>query len=161
MFTKHCGSAATRASRRLILATAVAALISGAAVAADDGESKTLLKNSYQQFGNIDCTYAGYCGISFPATTDTETHITSLSCIFVLPVGTTIGYAQVGTQNFNPRSFVQPFYYGPAFEPGLSIYGINASTDLFVSKGDIPIAVVTSNGGAVTGFQCTISGYHS
>jgi hypothetical protein len=149
-------------TKQLILAAAALGglALSGAAVA-DDGESKTLLKNSYQQFGEIDCAYAGYCGISFPATTATETHITSLSCIFVLPVGTTIGYAQVGTQNFNPRSFVQPFYYGPAFEPGLSIYGINASTDLFVSKGDIPIAVVNSNGGAVTAFQCTISGYHS
>jgi hypothetical protein len=144
-----------------VTATVFGGLAISSAAIAEDGETKTLLNNSYQQFGSIDCTYGGYCGISFPATTATETHITSLSCIFVLPVGTTIGYAQVGTQNFNPRSFVQPFYYGPAFEPGLSIYGINATTNLFVSKGDIPIAVVTSNGGPVTGMECTISGYHS
>src|SRR5476649_2453898 len=93
MLTKQCGSAATRASRRLILATAVAALISGAAAAADDGESKTLLKNSYQQTAAVSCAGAqNDCVVQFPPMTDEKTVITGVSCsVFVTP-GSFVGF---------------------------------------------------------------------
>jgi hypothetical protein len=148
---------------KLILACAATALgglaVSSAAIAAD-AESRTLLKNSYQQFGTIDCTFAGACTVNFPATTAENTVITAVSCFFAIPSdGTFIRNSFLNSSNFNGSFALQPFIYGSA--DGFVTYGINASTNLFLQKASVPYVVVFSYGGATTDLNCTISGYQS
>lgn len=134
------------------------------AAVADDAESKTLLKNLYQQAGTptSPCIYSGgVCSILFPATTDTVTVITSVSCSLILPSGASIVTAELNSQLTTQTYFVLPTFSYPGTDtPGMAYYGINTSTNLIVNKGDKPIvSVYTANGQG--NFGCTITGYHS
>lgn len=144
--------------------TAVAGVIlSGLAIstALADGETTKLLHNPYQQGSTeADCTNSGFCEVTFPATTDADTVVTAISCLFALPQGAAISYATFGPDD-NLKFYIQPFYYGFSNLTGFNTYGINAQVNLFIKKGEIPAAAVNSVGGAVSGLECTISGYHS
>lgn len=165
MLTKRRGSAVTSATRRLILAAAVAALVSGAAFAADDGESKTLLKNSYQQTVEVSCAGAtdNTCLAQFPPMTDDKTLITGVSCSVIVTPGSFVGFilSHLGT----PTSVFLP---GFVFSQGTSLQAAtNAAVNSFFNKGDQPAVLASvSNGGQFssasgTALVCTISGYHS
>jgi hypothetical protein len=148
-------------TKKLILAAALVTGFAGSTVALADAETNTILKNAYQQ-GSIlaDCTNPGYCNVTFPATTDAKTVITAVTCIFALPPGSSIGYAEFGTQG-GLNFFVQPFFYGFSNLTGFNTYGINAQVNYFFNKGDVPVVAVSSSGGAVAGLECMASGYHS
>jgi hypothetical protein len=150
-------------TKKLILAAAVlGALATSGAVAADDSESKTLLKNFYQQFAipRGPCS-ANACAVLFPITTDTITVITAVSCGIQIPVGTSISSVELGTGEGEPSSVLQPFTFAGQAQTGVISYGINAATNLFLNKGVTPFVSVIAPGASITSMTCTISGYHS
>jgi hypothetical protein len=167
MFTKQCGFAATSAIRRLILAAAVAALVSRVAGAADDGESKTLLKNAYQQQTFVSCAQGQIeCVLTFPPTTDTKTVITAVSCSVDVTQGSFVGFTLLSNAAGASASLG---FFLPAFAYGQNQAGLlaatNATTNLFVDKGVSPeVQVFVSNGGVFSSesfLSCIISGSHS
>jgi hypothetical protein len=172
MLTKQCGSAATHAIRRLILAAAVLSglALSGASFAADDGESNKLIKNSYQQTLNAPCTALNVCAIVFPAMTDAKTVITAVSCTAFVTPGSFVGFRLINGASNGVVSQASPIVYLPAFVyaqegAGFLQVAMNATTNLFFDKGDsAQVDADVSNGGNLLTFQqmsCTISGYHS
>jgi hypothetical protein len=155
MFTKHL----------ILAAAAVGGLVlSGAAFAADDGESKTLLKNSYQQSAEVSCAgVESPCVVQFPPMTDAKTVLTGVSCsVFVTP-GSFVGFV---LSNYGTiQSIFLPAF---VFSQGTSLQAAtNASMNFFYAKGEqAAVLAVVSNGGqfastSALGLGCTISGYHS
>lgn len=154
-------------TKQLILAAAALSglALSGSVFAADDGESKTLLKNSYQQTAGVSCAGAqNDCVVQFPPMTDEKTVITGVSCsVFVTP-GSLVGFVLT---NFGT---IQSIFL-PAFvlrQDGTSLQAAtNASMTFFYAKGDqAAVLADVSNGGQFgstsgLGLRCTISGYHS
>jgi hypothetical protein len=151
MLTKQSGSAATRAIQCLILAATAAAFVPAAVVAADDGESKTLPKNLYQQSAlpSSPCVAsAGVCSILFPATTDAVTIVTSVSCVTVLPPGALITYGVLGPQSSTTPLSVLPVFTFPGQDaPDTVNWGINTSTNVIFNKGDRPVVTISTIGG--------------
>jgi hypothetical protein len=126
-----------------------------------DAETKTLLKNVYQQAVTApDCTYGGACGLQFPATTSATTLISAVSCSFVIPSGTFVANAFIADSSSGAAFQLQPFIYGTT-EDNVIVYGINSTTNLFLKAGGIPYVTIFGYGGAVTSLQCTVSGYQS
>jgi hypothetical protein len=157
------------------VAFAAAVLCSGYALA-DDGESKTLLKNAYQQSGsNNTCVSQGGCYIQLPPTTASSTVITNVSCSWFAVDGTIMQDAYLTNQPADvgpatPATFyLQPFIYAYSQDGGGIIYfGLNGTTHLYFKKGDVPLLSVgtgSSPGSAsipvARNFQCTVSGYQS
>jgi hypothetical protein len=148
-------------TKKTILAAAVLGALAVSTAALADGESKLLLNNPYQQGSTLaDCTNPGLCEVTFPATTDAKTVVTAVSCIFALPPGASVAFATFGP-DVSVKFYLQPFFYAFSNLTGFNTYGINAQVNLFLKKGDIPAAAVSSVGGSVGGLECTISGYHS
>jgi len=112
----------------------------------------------YQQFGTVNCTFAGDCSIVFPAITFGRTLIRHVSCDFELSTAGYIGYAQVGSRKANPRDFLQPFVNWT--NEGNSDFAINADTYLIVEKADVPIVEVFANNAPVQDLLCTVTGYY-
>jgi hypothetical protein len=126
-----------------------------------DAETKTLLKNVYQQIlAAPDCTYGGACGVVFPATTSTTTLIAAVSCSFTIPSGTFVANAFIADSSTGAAFYLQPFIYGTT-QDNVIVYGINSTTNLFLKAGGTPYVTIFGYGGAVTGLQCTVSGYQS
>jgi hypothetical protein len=146
-------------TKNLILAAAVGGFVlTGAAIAADDGESKTLLKNSYQQTSLVGCDSVVACYATFPATTADNTVITAVNCYFFVTSGTQAIFA-LGTQQSSARLVFQPFFIA---NTGNLNVGVNATTNLFVTKGDVVFIQVYAVGGTnEQQMTCTISGYRS
>lgn len=126
-----------------------------------DAETKTLLKNVYQQALTApDCTYGGACGLVFPATTSATTLISAVSCSFLIPSGTFVANAFIADSSTGATFHLQPFIYGTT-EDNVIVYGINATTNLFLKAGGTPYVTIFGYGGPVTSLQCTASGYQS
>jgi len=169
MFTKQRGSAATLSMRRVILAVAALSglAIAGVAGAAEDGESKTLLNNAYQQQALVACAQGQIeCVLTFPPTTDTKTVITAVSCSVTVTQGSFVGFTLLSNA---PGSSASLGFFLPAFAYGQNQFGLlaatNATTNLFVDKGVSPeVQVFVSNGGVFSSeslLACIISGHHS
>jgi hypothetical protein len=107
---------------------------------------------SYQQFATaIGCPTSG-CVIKFP-TVGADTLILNVSCQMVTEEGNVIiAYARLATLNTNYFAQLPVFAY--AVQP---YHGINASTYLYVAKGDQPIVTI-SQGAAGLSADCTLSG---
>ena len=148
----------------MLAAIGVVSFASSAVVnqALADAETKTLLKNIYQQTLTApDCTYGGACGVQFPATTSTTTLIAAVSCGFAIPAGTFVANAFVADNSVGGGAyFLQPFIYGTT-QDNVIVYGINSTTNLFLKAGGTPYVTIVGYGGPVTGLQCTVSGYQS
>jgi hypothetical protein len=114
-------------------------------------------RNPYQQFSRANCTLAGDCQTVFPAITTTRTLILHVSCSFGLATGGTIAFASLGSENANPRNGVPVFVNGTS--SGMTTYGINADTYLFVNQTDQPSVDVYSPTSVVQDLTCTVSGY--
>jgi hypothetical protein len=112
----------------------------------------------YQQFGSASCTFAGDCSIVFPKLTAAQTLIQHASCSFALATGGSIGFASLGSQNANPRNEFPAF--ANASTSGVTNYGINADTYLFVATADQPRIDVFGVGAVVQNLICTVSGYY-
>ena len=161
MFTKQRRGA----DALLILAATVAALVSGTAVAADDGESKTLLKNSYQQQVDAPCSPASNgCRLLFPPMTDEKTVITAVSCSVAVTAGSVVGF-YLGIFGTNQSAHLPAFVFDQDTFNGPMQVATNATTNLFFNNGAQAIVIVSvSNGGqfaTTLPLSCTISGYHS
>jgi hypothetical protein len=146
-------------TKKLVLAAALlGALAASSVTVADDSESKTLLKNFYQQYSLVGCDGVVSCVMDFPATTDATTVVTAVSCYFFATPGTQAIVA-MGTTHNKPQFLLQPFLIGVT---GNLNVGVNATTNLFVTKGDSVYIQVYSIGGTnEQQMSCTISGYHS
>ena len=153
-------------AKQLVLAAAAlgGVILTGTAVAADDGETKTLLKNSYQQSAEVSCAGAQTdCAVQFPPMTDAKTLITAVSCsVFVTP-GSIVGFAlsDFGTTT---SVFLPAFVFSQSSNAPLQA-ATNATVNLLLVKGEqAAVVAVVSNGGqfsAVNGLRCMISGYHT
>ena len=153
-------------AKQLVLAAAAlgGVILTGTAVAADDGETKTLLKNSYQQSAEVSCAGAQTdCAVQFPPMTDAKTLITAVSCsVFVTP-GSIVGFAlsDFGTTT---SVFLPAFVFSQSSNAPLQA-ATNATVNLLLVKGEqAAVVALVSNGGqfsAVHGLRCMISGYHT
>jgi hypothetical protein len=151
MFTKNLMLA-------LVLATLSGIAVSSVAVAADDGETKTLLKNAYQQTVTVACPDAVSCYAFLPATTATTTAITAVSCLFFVTEGTQ-AIVIMGDRLNQVQMPLQPFFIA---NTGNLNVGVNATTQLFVNQGDVVYIQVYAVGGTnQQQMYCTVSGYHS
>ena len=112
----------------------------------------------YQEFAIANCTLAGDCAIVFPKLGGTLTLLQHASCSFALATGGSVGFASLGSQNANPRNEVSAFVNGTS--NGVSTYGINADTYLFVKAADQPRFDVYGVGAVVQNLSCTVSGYY-
>jgi hypothetical protein len=154
-------------TRRLILAAAALGglILTGVSVAADDGETKTLLKNSYQQSAEISCAgAAANCVLQFPPVTAAKTVVTAVSCSVFVTSGSLVGFVLTDFGTIN--SILLPafvFSQGGVNAPLQA--ATNSAVKLFFEKGGQPaVLAVVSNGGqfsTTSGLGCTISGYHS
>jgi hypothetical protein len=153
-------------AKKVILAAAV---VGGLAVAgaagADDSESKTLLKNSYQQQVEAFCSpTANGCRLLFPPMTDEKTVITAVSCSVAVTAGSVVGFnlAILGT---NQSAHLPSFIFDQDTFNGPWQAATNATTNLYFNNGAQAAMIVSvSNGGQFTTtlpLSCTISGYHS
>jgi hypothetical protein len=153
-------------TKTLILAIAAAVIgafaVSNSAVAAD-GETKTLNSNSYQQSASVDCEniIGSLCTVTFPPTTYTTTVVKAVSCQAGATPGSFVGFF-LGTSATPNIAFYMAGAVFSAF-PGSITATTNASTYLFLNKGDSPhVTAQTSNNGTQIGFlSCTIAGEHS
>jgi hypothetical protein len=148
-------------TKNLFLAAALATLggiaVSSAAVA-EDAESKTLLNNMYQQVSSVACSTVVSCYAYFPPMTDTTTVIEGVSCFFEVTQGTNAIVA-MGATGTTAQIALQPFFLA---NTGALNVGVNASTKLFVTKGQaVYIEVYAVGGTNEQQMNCTISGYHS
>ena len=142
------------------MAIAVSALLIPISVTlADDQETQQLHANTYQQHATTSCTQYGNCQLILPATVHIMTAVTNVSCLYVVPPGTVIGYVQVSDDQNSALYYVPTFAYGNTL--GTITYGVNAQINLFLDRGQKPIVTVYSNNGLISALNCTISGYHS
>jgi hypothetical protein len=145
-------------TKKLILAAAILGGVAVSTVALGDAESNTLSKNFYQQYSLVGCDGVVSCAMDFPATTDATTVVTAVSCYFFATPGTQ-AIVTIGTTHNKPQFVLQPFLIGVT---GNLNVGVNATTNLFVTKGDSVYIQVYSIGGTnEQQMSCTISGYHS
>jgi hypothetical protein len=144
--------------KRILAAAVLAGLAVSGAVAADDGESKTLSKNPYQQEATSDCSPGPGCFVVFPATTDDVTEITSIACSFAMTNGI-VNNAYLRTVNTKFHFNVQPFLYFS--DAAGASWALNGTPTFFISKGDSARIDVQTVGSNPEFMDCTISGFHS
>ncbi len=113
------------------------------------------INNPYQQYVLANCEEIGLCQMFFPAVAR-ETVILHTSCFFELESGG-VGSLILGIQGANEYNEL------PVFETvrsgGISNFGTNAETYLFISAGQKPMIEVFSVSAVVLDLTCTISGY--
>jgi hypothetical protein len=140
--------------RRILASVALVTLVGSTANAATSD-----VQNVYQQFDVAICSDQGDCTIVFPQITTAQTLILHASCSFSLAPGGSITSATLGTQNTKANNQLSAAAIGTSLN-GLTTYGINAQTYLFVSTGDRPKIDVDGSGSAVQDLACTVSGHY-
>jgi hypothetical protein len=153
-------------TKKIILA---AAILGGLAVAgaagADDSESKSLLKNSYQQQAETFCSPASNgCKLLFAPMTDEKTVITAVSCLLAVTSGSVVGF-RLAILTTNQAAYLPSFVFDQnTFNDPWEV-ATNATTNLYFNNGaQAAMLVSVSNGGQFSTtlpLSCTISGYHS
>jgi hypothetical protein len=152
-------------TKNLILAAAIFGGFAVSTVALADGESKMLLKNSYQQQLDVACSPASNgCRLLFPPMTDEKTVITAVSCSVAVTAGSVVGF-YLGIFTTNQSAHLPAFIFDQDTFNGPMQVATNATTNLFFNNGSQAVIIVSvSNGGqfaTTLPLSCTISGYHS
>jgi hypothetical protein len=135
---------------RSLLVIAAAALTWSTATQADNP-----IDNPYQQSFTRICGEGGNCGFVFPAVAR-ETLIMHTSCTFQL-TKPGVGISLLGIQGGSVYNELQ--FSEIITSDGITVYGTNAATYLFVSAGQQPYIQVFGANAPVTDLNCTISGY--
>jgi hypothetical protein len=123
----------------------------------------TPVNHPFQQQLSIVCPGNIICQITFPATAAPRTQIQHVSCFTGIKTGSPApGSAVLSDQTHAGTNYVPVFTYGPnPLSAGTTDYGINADTELFFTKGDVPAVIISASAGTINAFQCTLSGYHT
>lgn len=137
---------------------AVALLTGMASVAGAD--TLDAIKHPYQQNLTQSCNSGGNCFLLFPATTNTRTLVSHVSCFINVLIGDSPSEVVLFSSGFPQRNDVPVSNLGTnAVVSNTSNFVVNAETYLFFEKGMQPELLIATDQPLQVAI-CTISGYY-